>query len=108
MDFKNISSEFYPAYTWLWNSSVSKEGIKRQIDEMYDAGIRTFYVLGEPERFRPDVRRTHLAPEYLSDEYIELVYYAFRYASEKGMLTRMVPKPMGRSREGSISLAMAR
>lgn len=87
MDFKNIPAEFQPAYTWLWNTNVTKEGIKKQIDEMYDSGIRAFYVLGEPERFRPTVRRTHLAPEYLSDDYIDLVYYAFEYARERGMYT---------------------
>jgi hypothetical protein len=87
MDFKNIDSRFYPAYTWLWNTTVTKEEIKEQIDEMYNSGIRAFYALGEPENFRPGARNTHLSPEYLSDEYIELIYYAFSYAKEKGMYT---------------------
>jgi len=87
MNFKNIPASAHPAYTWLWNSRVTREGIRRQIDEMYDAGIRAFYVLGEPENFRPHIRRTHLAPEYLSEEYIELVYFAYRYAKGKGMHT---------------------
>ena len=69
MDFKHISSEYYPAYTWLWNTTATKELIDAQIDEMFDAGIRAFYVLGEPENFRPTIRRTHLKPDYLSDEY---------------------------------------
>ncbi len=87
MDFKNISTQYHPAYTWLWNTTATKETIEAQIDEMYDAGIRAFYVLGEPENFRPTTRRTHLQPEYLSDEYIELVYHAYEYAKEKGMYT---------------------
>lgn len=76
-----------PAYTWLWNSTITKEGIKKQIDEMYDSGIRAFYVLGEPEYFRPKTRKTHLFPEYLSKEYLELLYYAFSYSKSKGMYT---------------------
>ena len=87
MNFKNISSEFSPAYAWGWNSAVTKEEITKQIDAMYDSGIRTFYVIADPERFRPTIRRSHLSPEYLSDEYLELLYYAFEYATEKGMYT---------------------
>ncbi|MBQ6846942.1 MAG: hypothetical protein IJO61_07405, partial [Oscillospiraceae bacterium] len=87
MDFKNIPSICHPAYIWQWNSHITKEGIKRQIDEMYDCGIRALYILGEPSNFRPTKRRTHLSPEYLSDEYLELVYYAYKMAKEKGMYT---------------------
>ncbi len=87
MDFKNIPITAYPAYTWLWNSTITKEGIKQQIDEMYASGIRAFYALGEPENFRPNRRRTHLSPEYLSEEYLDLLFYAFSYAKEKGMYT---------------------
>ena len=85
MDFKDIPNVSQPAYTWLWNSHITKEGIKQQIDEMYDSGIRAFYILGEPERFRPTVRRTHLEPKYLSKGFLDLVYYAFQIAKDKGM-----------------------
>ncbi len=85
MDFKTIPTKYHPAYTWLWNTTITKEGIASRIDEMYDAGIRAFYVLGEPENFRPTMRRTHLSPDYLSDEYVELVYFAYEYGRSKGM-----------------------
>ena len=87
MDFKNVPVERQPAYTWLWNTTATRDKIKKQIDEMYESGIKAFYILGEPYRFRPTKRRTHLSPEYLSDEYIDLVYYAFELAREKGMYT---------------------
>ncbi len=85
MDFKNIKSSARPVYTWFWNTEITREGIKREIDEMYDCGIRGFYVLGEPEYFRPLTRATHLSPEYLSTEYLDLLYYAYELAEEKGM-----------------------
>ena len=53
MDFKNISSKFYPAYTWFWNNTITREGIDRQIDEMVQNGIRAFYVIGEPDNWFP-------------------------------------------------------
>ena len=87
MDLKNIPVRYQPAYTWLWNTTITRDGIKARIDEMYDAGIRAFYVIGEPENFRPNVRRTHLSPKYLSAEYIDHVYYAYETAKEKGMYT---------------------
>lgn len=85
MDFKNISNTYHPAYTWLWNSTITREGIRSQLEEMYAAGIRAFYVIGEPERFRPNSRRTYLKPEYLTDEYLDLLYYAYETGKEMGM-----------------------
>ena len=85
MDFKNIKKSARPVYTWFWNTTITKEGIKAQIEDMYNSGIRGFYVLGEPEYFRPNVRATHLSPEYLSEEYLDLLYYAYELAREKGM-----------------------
>ena len=87
MDLKNIPSSYHPAYTWLWNSTITKEGIRAQIEEMYEAGIRAFYIIGESKEFLPNRRRTYLSPDYLSEEYVELVYYAFQVAEEKGMYT---------------------
>lgn len=87
MDFKFIPVKYQPAYTWLWNTTITDEETKRQIDEMYDAGIRAFYALGEPVNFRPTRRRTFLSPEYLSPEYLDRLYFAFSYAKEKGMHT---------------------
>ena len=85
MEIKNIPSQFHPAYTWLWNTTITKEGIRSQLQEMHDSGIRAFYVIGEPENFRPKTRRTHLSPEYLSDEYLELLSFAHQTGKELGM-----------------------
>ncbi|MBE6689540.1 MAG: hypothetical protein E7588_09775 [Ruminococcaceae bacterium] len=87
MDFKNIPVRYHPAYTWLWNSTATKEETARQIDEMYQNGIRAFYVLGEPQNFRPNLRRTFLKPDYMSSEYLDMVYFAYEYAKSKGMYT---------------------
>ena len=36
MDLCNIPSRYYPAYTWLWNSTITRYGIREQLREMYD------------------------------------------------------------------------
>lgn len=85
VDFKSIGKNAHPVYTWLWNTKITKDGIAARLDEMFSSGIRGFYVIGEPKNFRPERRRTHLEPEYLSDEYVELLYFAYEYARELGM-----------------------
>ena len=87
MNYKNSPISCYPAYTWLWNGTITRENIRKQIDEMYASGIRAFYIIGEPEYFRPTTRKTHLSPDYLSEEYLDLLYYAYETAKKKGMYT---------------------
>ncbi len=85
MDFRNIPQKVQPAYAWFWNSTITKEGIDRQLDEMQKNGIGAMYVIGEPEQFRPNRRATHLSPEYLSDAYLDLLLYASEKAKKKGI-----------------------
>lgn len=87
MDFKNLPKNVRPAYAWFWNSNITKEGIDARIDEMLECGIGAFYVIAEPDNWFPDCRATHLYPKYLSDEYIDLLFYAFEKAEEKGIYT---------------------
>ena len=113
MDFKNIPVFCHPAYTWAWNTAITREGIRQQIDEMYESGIRSFYVIAMPKNFRPENGCTPLSPEYLSQEYLDLLYYAFEYADAKGMYTWLYneggwPSGMacGKVREGHPKLAL--
>ena len=83
--FRKISGEYEPVYSWFWNGSITKDGIKKRIDEMLTQGIKAFYILAEPKNFLPERRKTFLEPDYLTDEYIELLRYAHTYAAEKKM-----------------------
>ena len=75
-DFRNVPVTSQPVYTWLWNGAADDKETARQIDKMYEAGIRGFYIIAEPENFRPNLRRTFLKPDYLSAEYFDRVYFA--------------------------------
>lgn len=85
--FNNITNDCEPVYAWLWNSTITKEGIRERIDDMLNCGIKAFYVIAEPSNFRPGRRNTVLYPDYLSDEYIDLLKYSCEYAAKKGMRT---------------------
>ncbi|MBQ8577963.1 MAG: hypothetical protein IJ449_08415 [Clostridia bacterium] len=87
MQYLNPALSHQPVYTWLWNGVVTEDGIRRRIDDMYDAGIRGFYIIAEPRNFRPTARATSLAPSYLTDEYLSRLAFAHAYAKEKGMHT---------------------
>ena len=61
--FKQMTNEYEPCYTWLWNTKITRYGIKKRIDEMHETGIKSFYVLGEPKisdrkREKPSLSRT--------------------------------------------------
>ena len=84
-NFSNPPSALFPTYSWLWTGKITKPEIKRQLDKMCDVGIKSFYVLPLPEDFSPGGMATTLCPDYLSDEYFDLVRYTSDYAKEKGM-----------------------
>lgn len=84
-EFKNPDKKHNLMYSWVWNAAITKEGIKAQFDSFKEGGIEGIYILPEPANFRPYTMRTELEPEYLSDEYFDLVKYAFEIAEEYGI-----------------------
>lgn len=83
--FQNADTPFQPAYAWIWNEQIEPAELRRRLDGMRRAGIRTVYVLPEPKNFRPERIRTFLEPDYLTDEFMRLVREAAEYALSIGM-----------------------
>lgn len=83
--FISPEASFAPVYVWVWNDICTKEIIDNQLAEMQRIGIRAFYILPEPQNFRPDSMPTGLTPEYLSEEYFELCAYAVEKGKNFGM-----------------------
>lgn len=83
--FSKPDNCFYPVFSWIWNDVLDKETVRRQIDEMYEGGIRCFYIIPEPKDFRPYTMVTNLEPDYLTDEFMEYVRFCADYAESKGM-----------------------
>ena len=84
-EFLSPPSCFHPTYAWCWNDKISREGIREQLDNMKKAGVGTTYVLAESKRFRPNAMRTYLEPDYLTEDYLCLLRYAFDYAKSIGI-----------------------
>ena len=64
-EVKNPSEKFYPIYSWVWNSPITKEVIIEQIDTMVRDGIYGMYIIPEPPEFRPTSMVTYMTAEYL-------------------------------------------
>ncbi len=83
--FVSPDVSYAPVYIWVWNDICTREIIDEQLAEMQRLGIRAFYILPEPKKFRPDSMPTNLKPEYLSAEYFELCSYSIEKGKSLGM-----------------------
>ena len=82
---KNPPLECSVAYSWLWNEPVTKEGIDKRLEGFVKAGIKSLYILPLPKDFGPDTLRTFMDPEYLTEEFWELIEYAIRKCVAMGI-----------------------
>ncbi len=82
---KSPTTDCSPSYCWLWNATVTKDGIDRQLGEFVKAGIRSINIIPFPKSFHPEKFGCYLDPDYLSEEFLVLVEYALRKAVELGI-----------------------
>lgn len=61
--------EYQAVYAWPWNSAITQEVIRRELDEMLQMGIRSVYIIPMPMDFRPQGLRARLEPGYLTDAF---------------------------------------
>lgn len=82
---KQPTTDCSPSYSWLWNVTITKEGIDEQLSEFTKAGIRSVNIIPFPKDFHPDKFGCYLDPEYLSEEFLELMSYAIHRMVELGI-----------------------
>ncbi|MBQ8880122.1 MAG: hypothetical protein IJY69_04730 [Clostridia bacterium] len=82
---KNPPLDCEVTYCWIWNESITKEGIDERLEGFLKAGIKSLYILPLPKDFRPDTLRTFLSPEYLTANFWEIMEYALRKCVALGM-----------------------
>ena len=87
--FKNPTTEYKPIYTIDWNDRIEKAGIDRLLLSLKRIDAGGFYVRPLAKQFRPNQMRTYLEPEYLTDEFFELIEYTMQRARELGLLMLM-------------------
>lgn len=73
--FVNPPSEYNPVTMWFWNSTITKDGITKQMEEFREQGIYEFYI--HPACYAEF--------EYLSDQYMDLIKYVVSEAKRLDM-----------------------
>lgn len=83
--FKVAPRDCTPVYTWCWCIPADYETTDRDIEEFLRLGIRTVYILPEPDTFRPTRIPTTFDAPYLGKEYMDHYVYAVNKAKENGI-----------------------
>jgi hypothetical protein len=83
--FKQPETRCWPSFFWGWNSGITEELIRRQIDSFAARSIKRIYIIAEPSTFRPESMPTSLLPVFDTDEYYRMYRYAADYAALKGI-----------------------
>ena len=84
-EFKSPKNEYAVTYMWFWNVAVNRERIDRELSEYAKAGVESLYIVPMPKDFSPEDLRTFLDPEYLSEEFFDLVEYTLRKCVSVGI-----------------------
>ena len=84
-EFKSPTNEYDVTYMWIWNVPVTKELVDSELSEYKKAGINSLYIVPLPKDFRPETIRTYLEPEYMTEEFLDIVEYTVRKCVELGM-----------------------
>ncbi len=84
-EFYSPSQGYAPIYAWVWNGELTESGIDEQLSEMCRLGIRAFYIIPEPQSFRPVTMPTRMDPNYLTEAYFKYYRYTLEKAQEYGM-----------------------
>jgi len=74
-EFKNPGTEFSEVPLWFWNDKLTNHELLRQLDEINQAGWKSFYIVAAPGLVTP----------YLSAKWMEKVRLVVQAASERGM-----------------------
>ena len=82
-----------PVYTWEWSHKLSKENIKRQLEDFKRRDIHTTYILPMPPTFRPDSTYSTLNVPYMGEEYLQFMRYTAECAKELDMKLWLYDEP---------------
>lgn len=91
--FRTPANSDKPVYTWEWSGRLSKESIKRQLQDMKRRDIHTFYILPIPPTFRPENTYSELNVAYLGKEYMDFIRYTAECAKELDMSMWLYDEP---------------
>ena len=76
---------FSPGYFWMWNAKLDPAVLVSQLEDMHAHGIRSVCIHPFPMGFRRGICESHMEPDYLTPEYLDVFAQVVRRARELGM-----------------------
>ena len=84
-EFRSPGAFYWPGYIWFWLCGIKPEDIREMLAEMDSVGAKSVWALPVPADFRPNAMPTSLKPDFLTEEFGELMGEYVRAAEELGM-----------------------
>ena len=91
--FETPSDLKRPVYSWEWSCKLSKERIRKQLEEIKKHDVHTVYILPMPPTFRPDSTYSELNVPYMGEEYLKFMRYTAECAKELDMVMWLYDEP---------------
>ena len=76
---------FSPGYFWMWNAKLDPAVLIGQLEDMHAHGMRSVCIHPFPKGFRRGILESHMEPDYLTPEYLDVFAKVVRRARELGM-----------------------
>ena len=84
-EFKSPGSFYWPGYIWFWLCEIKPEDVRQMLADMNSVGAKSVWSLPVPADFRPNAMTTSLKPDFLTEEFAELMREYARTAEELDM-----------------------
>ncbi len=81
----DIDPAFSPGYFWMWNGRLDVPTLISQLDDMHAHGLRSVCIHPFPTNFRRGIFESHMEPDYLTSEYLDVFAKVVKRARELGM-----------------------
>ena len=76
---------FSPGYFWMWNAKLDVGQLIAQLEDMHAHGLRSVCIHPFPKSFRKGVLESHMEPDYLTPEYLDVFARVVKRADELGI-----------------------
>ena len=76
---------FSPGYFWMWNAKLDPAVLVAQLEDMRAHDVRSVCIHPLPKGFRRGIIESHMDPDYLTPEYLDVFAKVVKRARELGM-----------------------
>ncbi|MBQ6471311.1 MAG: hypothetical protein IJJ33_04965 [Victivallales bacterium] len=83
--FANPPALFSPGFFWIWNDRLDVAELCAQLDDIFAHGFHSICIHPYPKGFRPLTAPSSMEPDYLTEEYLDILAAVMAHATSLGM-----------------------